>query len=92
MYVTDVPVIDRLTDPILGPLWSAAHALDGALDDLAGWSEEAQGQLTGQDVGTEYYAPTPESIAKGLSEATDASLTAHGELFDALHLLRPTTL
>lgn len=86
MYVTDVPVIDRMTDPTWRELWPAFQAVEEALTNLA---------ITAEDVpaAVEHARGCGEDCAnlaahlEGLSEATDGAWEAQNYMAEALALV-----
>lgn len=69
MYVTDVPVFDRITDPLSRAVGDAIDALDAELADL--------------DM-TVWKLEQAETVPEGLSEARDAVLSASQQVSEAL--------
>lgn len=87
MYVTDTPVVDRITDRFAHETDVALYSLESALGDLEGWIEETSPE---PDDRPRYSDPsTPAEIHKGLSDALSLALRASDHLDDALTL--PTT-
>lgn len=84
MYVTDVPVIDRLADLATREIDTASEALETALADLDSWISIPEL--------IEQHEFTPEEICEQLLEAHGRALSAFGHIMDALDLAGLPTL
>jgi hypothetical protein len=86
VYVTDIPVMDRLTDPTWRELWPAFAAVEDRLTDLVMTAEDMpkvieHSRECGEDCG--HLAGQLE----GLSEATEGALWAREYMAEALAVI-----
>lgn len=82
MYVTDVPIVDRLADDFASEVAKALYALETALADLDGWVDESAPE---GDKRPKYGPiPTPADVYTGLTTALEAAYVAHEHMTEAL--------